>query len=71
MTIFLKFDIVIHRLKSKEVNIMEKKFEFADFEITSQEWESTPTSHAVVNPSSDNGRSFWTGNDSEDEKAEK
>ncbi|WP_158080515.1 hypothetical protein [Bacillus anthracis] len=44
---------------------MEKEFKFTDFSMTSQEWDSTPASHAVVNPSSDNGRSFWTGHQKE------
>ncbi|HEY3688789.1 MAG TPA: hypothetical protein VGL46_00565 [Pseudonocardiaceae bacterium] len=38
-------------------------FEFADFTITSKEWQARCNSggHDVVNPSSDNGRSAWSG----------
>ncbi|MFC5775869.1 hypothetical protein [Ectobacillus antri] len=49
---------------------MEKEFKFTEFSITSQEWDSTPASHAVVNPSSDNGRSFWTGHQTETKATE-
>jgi hypothetical protein len=41
------------------------KFEFADFSITSREWQERFSSHDVVNPSSDNGRTAWSS-DAED-----
>ncbi len=35
-------------------------FEFADFTITSREWQNRSSGHDVVNPSSDNGRAAWS-----------
>lgn len=44
---------------------MVEKFEFADFNITSREWQDRSFSHDVVNPSSDNGRTAWSGDEEE------
>jgi len=38
---------------------MPEKFQFADFKVTSQQWNADSANRAVVNPSSDNGRSVW------------
>jgi hypothetical protein len=42
-------------------------FEFADFTLTSMEWQARHNhgSADVVNPSSDNGRSAWSGDTEE------
>lgn len=37
----------------------EEREEFADFVITTQSTSETLAGHAVENPSSDNGTSFW------------
>lgn len=43
-----------------------QNFEFADFTITSREWQLRSNHDSdIVNPSSDNGRSAWSG-DTED-----
>lgn len=48
---------------------MEKKeFEFADFKMSSQDWNTVEASKQIVNGSSDNGRSFWTSEEEEESK---
>jgi len=48
---------------------MEKKeFNFADFKMNSQDWNTVEASKLVVNGCSDNGREFWTSSDEEGEE---
>ncbi|MGE7928337.1 hypothetical protein [Lysinibacillus xylanilyticus] len=48
---------------------MEKKeFEFADFKINSQEWDTLSAYGPVVTGCSDNGREFWDSSEQEEEE---
>lgn len=49
---------------------MEKKdFVFADFKVSSQDWNSTVASKGVINGCSDNGREFWSSEEEEKEES--
>ena len=51
----------IHRGNEEEsMQEAAETFEFADFTITSREWQNRSSGHDVVNPSSDNGRAAWS-----------
>jgi len=53
------------RKRGGSMQEMVDKFEFAHFDITSREWQDRSFSNDVVNPSSDNGRTAWSGDDEE------
>lgn len=50
---------------------MEKnKFEFADFKVSSQEWNVVEASSQIVNGCSDNGREFWSSEEKDEKESE-
>lgn len=53
--------VSLHTAKEKKMNneATEVEQDFADFAITTQATSETLAGHAIENPSSDNGSTFW------------